>query len=260
MQEEGDVRGTTVREGTFEDDHGLRQITPEEDQDAELLLGSDRTVEMPPPPAAICTASSPQAIPSANSPSSARALPNQPRERTEFIIMPKRVWHRSPSRAATLRLSTSVALRSPQGEVGRAQHAVCYRLLDESPAGRGMHKGTLAVLDGRIKVTRAQEVVGHAVGDPPELALIVQCLGEHALAEIVEAPPGVSKRPKRTIKDDAELDALREEGGCAGRCRAATSACSRYPTASRWAARAMAFSPACWEYVRALSHTSPRRA
>ena len=47
VQEEGDVRGTTVREGTFEDGHGLRQITPEEDQDAEMLLGSDRTVEMP---------------------------------------------------------------------------------------------------------------------------------------------------------------------------------------------------------------------
>ena len=56
VQEEGDVRGTTVREGTFEDDHGLRQITPEEDQDAEMLLGSDRTVEMP-AASAICTAS-----------------------------------------------------------------------------------------------------------------------------------------------------------------------------------------------------------
>ena len=62
----------------------------------------------------------------------------------------------------------------PRREVGCAQHAVCYRLLDESPAGRGMHKGTLAVLDGRLKVTRAQAVVGHAVGDPPELALIAQ--------------------------------------------------------------------------------------
>ena len=36
-----------MREGTFEDDHGLRQVTPEEYQDAELLLGSDRAVEMP---------------------------------------------------------------------------------------------------------------------------------------------------------------------------------------------------------------------
>ena len=87
-----------------------------------------------------------------------------------------------------------------------------YGLLDGRPAGRGMHQGTLAVLDGRIIVTRAQEVVGHAVGDSPELSLIVQLLGEDCgLAEIVEAPLGVSKRKEGTVKGDAELDALGEE-------------------------------------------------
>lgn len=47
VQEEGVVRGTTVRQGTFEDDYGLWQITPKEDQDAEMLLCSNRAVEMP---------------------------------------------------------------------------------------------------------------------------------------------------------------------------------------------------------------------
>ena len=47
VQEEGVVRGMTVRQGTFEDDYGMREITPEKDQYAEMLLGSDRAVEMP---------------------------------------------------------------------------------------------------------------------------------------------------------------------------------------------------------------------
>ena len=110
VQKESDVRGTTVREGTFEDDHGLRQVTPEEDQDAELLLGSDRAVEMP--------------------------------GRLGDWVMP-------------------LAIR-------------------------------------------------------PSWRLIVQCLSEHCgLAQMVEPAWGLSS-VKRTIKDNAGLDALREEGGLRG--------------------------------------------
>jgi hypothetical protein len=47
VQEEGDVCGTTVREGTFKNANGLREITLEEEQDAKLLLCKDRAGEVP---------------------------------------------------------------------------------------------------------------------------------------------------------------------------------------------------------------------
>src|SRR5688572_27246554 len=104
------------------------------------------------------------------------------------------------------------ALVVPQGEVDRAQHAVCSRLLENIATGRGMDKGPLAILAGRITVTYTPVIVSQGVGEPPQQSAIVQIPGECCgLAEVVEAALAVSEPQEHPVQNEAEFDALREE-------------------------------------------------
>ena len=71
----------------------------------------------------------------------------------------------------------------------------------------------------------------------------------HALP-VRSAPPNARRRSR----------ASRLVSPSSGRCARAWRACSKAATASRNAARSWALAPACWQWVTALSHTSPRRA
>jgi hypothetical protein len=72
----------------------------------------------------------------------------------------------------------------------------------------------------------------------------VQSLGEVWAARRCQKSAMLAERQERIAEVEAEIDGLLARLLMLRRCRSATSACSKHPTASRWAERAAALSPA----------------
>ena len=145
------------------------------------------------------------------------------------------------------------------GPVGVTETEVCLRMQDDIATCHSESEGTLASSNGLVMHPRAREHGREKAQDLSQTTRVIK-----GTARASASCRYASLRPaQQTVR----VPSPGRAGGrwpahvsrCSGRC-AGSESLLEAPHGLAVSRRAMAFSPACRQYARALSHTSPRTA
>ena len=186
--------------------------------------------------------------------------PRQPGPGLEPQVWPGRARHLVRRRHALLQQRGRPA-EVAAGMVDQPQAQGGFPLQGAVAERRRQLEGLLARCDGVVEVSRHPEGTGYQGQHPSQPSPVVKHPGQGlGLAKQGEALPTLSQGLQRVGQCEAKLEGQLPGVADLGQVGEGLEGLLEAAAASRNAARSWALAPACWQYVTALAHTSPRRA